>query len=221
MIHKAIAIDIETVANEYVEEYVSKKSYSAAANLKDPEKIKANISEKRQADIDKAALHWWTGKIVCIGCVDISSTKPQKMVFFGADEKTNLLGFFSYLLSKGPEYSLTGKHTDLFDFPFIVGRALRHDIGIPEQLRTTVYVPRDVNHIFSRSSACAQIASLDDYAFGLRIDPKTAKGSDVAQMYRDGKWEELHNYCLHDAEIAAEMIRRYMKPFRLEEIGCN
>lgn len=201
------AFDIETVANERAAAYFANKVYEPAANLKDPIKIAQSIEEKKLKDIDKAALHWWTGKVICLSAKSLSSDDAG--TFSGSDEKANLLAFFGAIAS---DARVIGKNGDSFDIPFLVGRCLYYDIGIHDCLRSYRDI-QDVDHMFGFSSASDQRSTLANYAFGLGIEGKTSHGAEVAGLYAEERWNEIRQYCAQDVEIVAEMVRRWQKPF--------
>jgi len=207
LLKQFVVIDIETVRNARADAYFASKVYEPAANLRDPVKIAASIEERREKDTEKAALYWWTGQVICIGAIDLDTDKRQ--VFFGNDEREVLDGFFDWV-PKGA--NVIAKSGDYFDMPFMVGRALYHNLGIPDFLRLTRNIG-DVNHIFGFSSRNDQATTLDNYAFGIDFPGKLAKGSDVAEMHAEQRWKDIEAYCMQDTLIAAEMLKRWLKPF--------
>lgn len=215
-----IVFDIETVSNEKADEYFKNRTYSAPSNYKNEDKIKEAIEEKRLKDKEKAALHWWTGKIICISAYNI--IKEHKTFYSGFDEKKILCDFFD-MLNGEPFTYLVGKNSKSFDIPFIVGRAMAHDIGLPVQFRD--HTPRtitDVDNIFSYSSACDQVTSLDNYAFGLGIAGKTMSAKSVADYYimaglNIEAWNTIKEYCDHDVMITSVMFTRFSKRYISEK----
>lgn len=217
MTHYAV-MDIETAENERAKEYYARKSYEPAANLKDPAKIEQSILAKRQKDMDQAPLHWWTGKVICI-CANPTTPSSKPFTVYGDNETSVLRTFFDWywwLCDAHGSVQLIGKSGEYFDIPFIIGRLLALDLGIPEPFRRPI---RDIDHIFSFSSQCDQRSNLNDYAWGLGIKAKTMHGSDVAGLYAQiqlgdkDRWNDLAAYCAQDVNIAAEMLRRYEKKF--------
>ncbi len=216
-----VVIDIETVENERAKELFARKTYHPASNLRDPAKIEQSILEKRQKDMDQAALHWWTGKVICI-CANVISNHPEKpLTLFGDDERELLCAFYDWLwgvTSRSNGATVLGKSGDYFDIPFLVGRSLAHDLGLPEALRTRGHI-RDIDHIFSFSSQCDQRTSLDNYAFGLGVKGKTGHGSSIAGLYSqiqmgdETKWTDIHTYCANDTDIATTMLKRWLKTY--------
>lgn len=214
--HLPLAIDIETVPNQSADAYVDQEKFEAPANYKDPEKISQAIMQKRQAALDKAALRWWTGKVICIGIVDVDNGWSE--VLAGDDEAAILDDFFSLLSVKFRDYYLTSKSGKDFDFPFLVGRAMANNIGLPPQLFSR-YQITDVNEIFGRHSTATQRGKLSDYAWGLGIDGKMGSGGDIGHWYNlarlgdEAAWKYIRDYCLRDTEIVAKILKRYQKPY--------
>ncbi len=212
-----IAFDIETIRRPDTDDYFRSKVYKAPGNLKDPEKIRAAIEEKRRTDYEDAALYWWTNQVVCITA--IPTDEPDWAVaFYGDDENKVLRDFFDQVRVWSCSPRLVGKSSKHFDEPVLVGRSLAHDIGVPDFLRTTQY-PKDVDDLFSFSSQCSQRSTLSNYAYGLGISGKSGRGDDVAQWHAEAtlgnadKWGLIAAYCLQDSKIVAEMMRRWMKPY--------
>jgi len=216
-----IAVDIETVASPKGLMIIEKTEFKAASNVKDPAKKEAQISEKKAKAIDRAALSWWTGKAICISAVGVDNDISK--VWYGDDESEVLGGFFDFLaeMNTHTQLTLTGKNSMNFDFPYLIGRAIELELGIPSALRATTNqrmdMPNDVDHIFGRSSRCEQSTSLANYGYAIGI-PKTGSGGDVAGMYKEGMWDEISKYCTQDSMIVAEMLRRYSKVYRLRRL---
>lgn len=213
-----IIYDIETVPSPEAKDYFAKKRYEAPKNWKDPAKIEAYVMEARHEDMQKAALRWWTGQIVCISVKSLTANWKPK-TFIGPDEKAILKGFFTLLEDEKTQVSLIGKNGDTFDRPFILGRALRHSTGVPQSLRPWRPV-EDINHIFGFSARCDQIGKLEDYAFGLGIKGKGGHGSDIATWHSQAElgdpkgWEKIATYCAQDVDITAEIMKRWLLPFQ-------
>jgi len=209
MFYRYLFIDIETIASPSANEMFSAREYAAPSNYKDAEKIAANIAEQRKKDIERAALHWTTGQIVCISAVGDWLAKAY--VWFGMDEKKILLDFFEFLGNQ-INYSLCGKGVKNFDLPFIIGRTMANNLIIPRSMRAIATL-NDIDEIFGYSQHSGQRASLSDYAFALGIKGKTngISGGDVAGLVKEEQWELLTQYCAHDSEIAAEIMKKYLK----------
>lgn len=214
---KYLAFDIETVGGDNVASYYRNKTYSAPANYKDEAKIEAYINERRLEDQRQAALYWWTGKIVCVSVKPIAQPGLGGLTVVGDDELALLTRLLDYLAAD-PSFTLIGKSSEYFDVPYVIGRALAHDLGIPECLRPFRGIT-DVDQIFGFSQAAGQRSRLSDYAFGLRIDGKLGHGSDVGTWYQQAvlgdqaAWTQIRTYCEKDVDIVCEMVRRWNKVY--------
>lgn len=216
-----ITFDIETIPNNRAQEYFTKyKKYKAPSNYKDADKINSYIEESRAEDIKRAGLYWWTGEIIAICTHNIVNKKTTyyctkefdtiECVKFCKDEVELLQQLMNDLSDR--TYTLIGKNCKTFDKPFIAGRLLHHNIGFIDLFRRG-YIT-DVDEIFSNSSYCSQITNLDAYAFGMNITGKEFDGSQVHELYLQGKHQELARYCIHDVEVVSEMVRRYYKQWK-------
>lgn len=244
-----LAFDIETVMNEGAKALFAEKEYKPdpalssldeppqkITELKTPELREARLAEwkvtqakrleqsvldQRQKDFDKAALYWWTGKIICVSCVD---EKGETSMWSGIDEKLILSQFFRTLVNVYPRHSLIGKHSQEFDIPYVIGRAMAHDLGLPDHFRLAKEPMTDVNRIFSARDSSPQVTSLKNYAFGLGLPPKLGEGSEVSEWYAqallgdDSYWEKIQGYCVHDSMLVLDILKRYQKPFSLEPV---
>lgn len=206
-----IAIDIETVANEESTAWWDEFEIEAPKNYKDPEKIKALEIEKRKALYGKSALTWHTGKVFSFATVSIED--PTKKFFMHSLDEKDLLETLS-LYCKGQE--LWSKSGLTFDYGFIVGRMMKHGVDVPTSL-DKFQLAKDVDNFFGRSAASGQRLSLNAYAHGLGIGGKDGSYKIVGKVYdqmitgdvNEADVEELKRYNLRDAEIVAEMVRRY------------
>lgn len=243
-----LAFDIETVANARAGEYFQKKEYKPDPKYSDPEeipakildlktpelrenrmaewreqqklKIEKNILEKRQRDMDQAGLYWWTGKIVSI-CAIPENGQPH--VWFATEEKAVLNSFFRQIEMDWKWYTPIGKSSQAFDIPFIIGRAMANDMGIPDMFRLAREPMLDINRIFSHSDSCPQVTSLDNYAWGLGLPGKTGKGNQVAEWYSlalqgdDKASEQLMAYNQQDTQLVIEILTRYQKRYQVAD----
>lgn len=209
-------IDIETVENPLARKYPGLQTIKPAGNVKDPAKQEASIAERRQKMVEQFPLHWPFAQVVCISAIP-EGQQPQ--VWYGEDE-VKVLSAFGMFLSENPNVVICGKSTADFDVPVLAGRFIAHDLGVPDQLRTVgVHNIRDVDHIFGYSHASGQRGTLNEYAWGLQYTAKLAKGNDVASWYAlaqlgdNNAWTKITEYCIHDSEIANEVLKRWKKPF--------
>lgn len=228
-----LAYDTETYQNDRAPAYYLAKKYDAPANYKDPVKIEEAIREKRAADMSRAALSWWTARLTCITAYPLNGIGDTLAPGFFShdDEKVLLTQFFNYVTDLEERTSnrliLCGKRSDDFDQPMIVGRALVHDIGIPDSFRIWRKLT-DVELIFGATSQASSRGRLYDYAWGLDIPNKLGTGFGAIELWlrhltgdTDAQ-TELVGYCAQDSLIVKEILRRYLKRFvPTVAIGAN
>lgn len=209
-------IDVETVPNPLAEKYPGLQNIKPSSNLKDPAKVEASITEKRQKMKEGFALNWPFAQVVCISA--IPEDQPP-LAWYGEDE-VKVLSALGTFLSQHPNTVLCGKATADWDVPLLAGRFIAHNLGVPDQLRLSgIHNIRDVDHIFGYSHACGQRGTLNEYAWGMQYPPKLGQGGQVSEWYNLAQlgdaeaWQKITEYCIHDSAIASEMLRRWKKPF--------
>lgn len=181
-------------------------------------KIKSHVTLKQLKDLEDAALNWWMSKVCSIAwvCVDpIDNEIVEREVCTSKDEQEILHKFFTYLEGyKNDINGIIGKNSVFFDCPYLVGRAIANDIGIPHHLRTSISKLGDIDQIFGvMSSRNSGITRLKNYAFGLGIDGKLGDGAGVEKLYESGNLKQLADYNMRDVEIVAEMYCRWNKAY--------
>jgi len=175
-------------------------------------KLKISAWAAREKAIDKAALNWWTGKVVCI------SAKSERggETFYGHDEKW-VLNQFAWWCNEHLDPSPVAKNGEGFDRPFLIGRYMAHDLGVPRFLKSWKFraqgQPLDLDWIWGFGSNAAQVGKLSDMAFGLGLESKSADGSQVGEMVKNDEWHRLRDYCIDDRDIVFEIVKRYIKLF--------
>lgn len=204
--------DIETAIRPDSRRYLETADLGYDTRLKDPVKIEASRAEKRETAIEKAALSWWYGQVVSIAAV--SECGNHSFIKTGPNELDVLKTFFNLLHAErasGKQVQLIGKSNSMFDDGYLVGRAIAHDIGVPQALRPSRPVT-DIDQMFSFSSQSANTGKLAYYGYGIGLN-KSASGSDVAGMVDRGEWVELAEYNMQDVNITAELFRRWRKEY--------
>ena len=104
-------------------------AFKAAANLKDPAKIEADIEEKKAKYIAQAALSPMSGRVIAVG---IRHSHQIQELIHGEDEKAVLehaCGSINRLISE--RIRCVGFNIHGFDLPFLRFRAMVHGIKTP------------------------------------------------------------------------------------------
>lgn len=111
--------------------------FEAAGNLKDPDKIAADVANKQKNWRDRAALSPMTGMVVGVGIALNTNSRPR--IVLGGERKlvTRTLDEISRMLMAGG--TVYGFNIHAFDLPFLVTRARMLRIHVPANLITTYH----------------------------------------------------------------------------------
>ncbi len=205
---KTFYFDAETYSLALPELEALMPQFEAAANLKDPEKIAANIESKRQAWIADAALSPLTGYVLVIGLMSAET------VFFEGSEPTLLEAFLNRtdeILSGGGK--LIGFNIFSFDLQFILKRAYRHSVKVPRSIGgwTGRYWNWNENIIDLRllwqMGDRQAPGSLDSIARHLGVGAKTGTGKEFAKLWETEKPKAVE-YIQNDLVLVREIACR-------------
>ncbi len=187
----------------------------------------ADTDEKREAEIQKLALHALTAQIICIGMLNPDtkagkvfyqadkkeqfSSDDGKVEYISGDEKDILKRFWETVERYDQIITFNGRN---FDCPFIMLRS-----GILGVNATRNIIP----YRYESSKHCdllEQLAfygavrkfNLDFYckAFGIK-SPKGEgiTGLDLGPLYEEKRFREIAKYCLGDIQATAELFLRW------------
>jgi len=174
--------DIETGPQDLEKLQRQMPEFEAAANLKDPEKIKASIEAKRQKWIQDAALSAESGLILAIGykfpgqspIIDIMDEASMLVIFWQRFERAAIEG-----------YPIVGHNFFGFDWPFIIRRSWALGVDIPQSARDVGRYKR--SPIYDTCLAwdvmgARDYISLDRFAKFLGVGEKNGSGADFAKL---------------------------------------
>lgn len=180
--------------------------FKAAGNLKDPAKIAADIEDKKQSWLERAALDATTGKVLAIG---IKSDHHQIM-FHGHDEAVVLKGFWDYVRevesSSNGGCEWVGFNSSQFDLPFLFQRSFINRIARPVGIREGRYWSRkwiDLREVWNCGRK-DQSGSLDAVAKALGVGEKAGSGADFAKLYDTDQPKALA-YLAHDLDLTLKV----------------
>lgn len=205
---KHIVFDIETVPQDEAKLLALAPEFTAAANLKDPEKIAASIAKKRADYLADAALNWKTAEIVLIGAGDDADIKAY------AGTEKELIGIFLSLIGAAlADGVVVGGHNVIgFDLPMLVNRARVHGLKIPSNILTFWKGrPQWADNIFDTLEILSFGKSfdgngVDDVARVFGLPPKLGHGGDFPLLWRTDR-EAAIAYNLRDVQIEIEIAR--------------
>ena len=204
-----IVFDIETVPQDPTKLLALAPEFTAAANLKDPEKIAASIAKKRADYLADAALNWKTAEVVLIG-----AGEDAEIQSLTADTEKELIGSFLSVVADalGDGVVVGGHNVKGFDLPMLVNRARVHGLKIPANV-LSFWKGRPTWHdgIFDTLEILSFGKSfdgngVDDVARVFGLPPKLGHGGDFPVLWRADR-EGAIAYNRRDVEIEIEIAR--------------
>jgi predicted PolB exonuclease-like 3'-5' exonuclease len=206
---KHIVFDIETVPQDEAKLLALAPEFTAAANLKDPEKIAASIAKKRADYLADAALNWKTAEVVLVGAGD--DAEIQSLT---ANTEKELIGNFLSMLAAalGDGVAVGGHNVKGFDLPMLVNRARVHGLKIPANILTFWKGrPQWADNIFDTLEILSFGKSfdgngVDDVARVFSLPPKLGHGGEFPTLWRADR-DGAMAYNRRDVEIEIEIAR--------------
>jgi hypothetical protein len=198
------------------------------ARLKDPEKKAANLAEverkraERPALIaqsildrtaernEKCALDPDCCRIVALGYYDVGYAEPTVYLMRDEFEEREQLKLFWASYDKHYTRFVTFNGAR-FDLPVLVMRSIYLDVPHPE---VTFYPAWKSEHIdlyekLSINGARRDVHGLRFYAKRLGIGTlDKVDGSQIAQLVREERWQEIHDHCLSDIGLTHALANR-------------
>lgn len=152
-------------------------------------------------DIETTGLNPWYGdKVTCICAKDSEGKKHNSITTteYGS-ERDSIRSFTKWIRGHDTweHYILITKNGKLFDVPFILTR---------EEL-----LERDAQRIIFRlkhidlHEVTKKPVSLSEMATLLGCQQKTGDGKNAIQLWKDGKYQELQDYCMNDVEVTEQV----------------
>ena len=198
-----LAIDIETMPNPEMIEFLPE--VKAAGNLKDPDKIAADIEAKQAEQIEKMALSPLYGKIACIG-------------YYGEDYKEVMLAdetsMIQTVLTRCEDFPIFTWNGKGFDFEFIIKRGVILGLCSLLDLEKFTDKYKAVNHIDLMEKWCGygKFAKLDDIAKAV-LGVGKEEGfnvKEIPKLMETATGQELiKRYCLTDCQRTYELARKF------------
>lgn len=215
-------LDIETIPaqSEQARERIA-ATIKPPGNIKKPESILAWEKDSKEAAvqeaIDKTSFDGGLGHVCCIGWA-YDDQPPVTCYLDGANNETQILKQFFMRMHEGYTYSaptIVGHYISGFDIRFLTQRAIVLGIRLPN------WWPHEAkpwgNEIFDtmvKWAGAKGTISLDNLCFALGIDGKgDVDGSMIAQMFKDGKHEDIARYCVSDVDKVRQVHRKMIAAF--------
>jgi DNA polymerase elongation subunit (family B) len=200
-----IVLDIETVgrAVEEIPERALEYLYRGLErDAPDPEELE----RRREELLSRLSLDPTTGRIVCVGIIDVESAFER--TFAHPDERELLQSFWGWLGSARPTLfvSFNGRR---FDVPYLNIRSAIHGIEPAYPIPLGASSHFDVREVIEGDDKRRR-GSLDYFCaiFDVPSPKMEMDGSLVAQAYSEGRIEEIERYCLADCRATLALYRR-------------
>jgi DNA polymerase elongation subunit (family B) len=208
-------LDIETIPTQNVAEIVNiANTITPPGNISKAETIAAWEAEKKpaliQEAISKTALNGALGHVCCIGWA-VDGHLPETITWPGdVENEAGMIHMFKTILDAQRPMTIVGHYVAGFDIRFLWQRAIVLGIRMP------AWFPRDPkpwsNEVFDTMTAWAgsrDTIGLDKLCKALGIEGKgDMDGSMVAQMWSDGRYTEIAEYCKGDVERARAVHKK-------------
>jgi hypothetical protein len=208
---KTLILDLETAPLPNAADYLD--PVKPAANLKDPEKIKADIEEKARKQREDCGLDWNLNRIVCAGFLDGADSRA--IVLTAEDEEAEraiLQNVAAYLSPM--RHTLIGFCIRRFDVPTLLARARYLHVKLPwislkrwdNPHVTDLY---DVLTFDVQPCTSVMKRSLPSFCrrFGIEVEDAHT-GADVAALVEAGDWDGVAAHCRADLQRTALLAAR-------------
>jgi len=203
-------LDIETIPSQqpWVREYVA-SMVTHPGQMKKPENIQKWVEEEKPSAVeeamDKCSFDGAMNQIICIGyAVD---DEPAQVLI--GDELTILKDLFSVAIKCRHQAKYIGHNIVGFDLRVIKQRSIvlgyKPPAAIPFDAK-----PWDNIRVFDTMTQWdgQNKVRLDKLARAFGIKGKTTDGSQVYQMWKDGKHQEIADYCKEDVELTRKVYKQ-------------
>jgi len=155
-------------------------------------------------------------KIICVSLGYYKDGNLAMESFYGDDEKEILTKVHDLLTKTAGKYQLCGHSIKRFDMPYLAKRMAIHGMSIPWDLNNGQKKPWEINAIDIAEDwgfGCNQekFTPLDWICTSLGVNtPKDGiSGGDVKDAYyKEGRIEDIKNYCEADVRATAECEQR-------------
>lgn len=220
-IRTPIVVDIETCPHPCAQDFVPPPdldNIKAAGNIKDPEKIKADIAirrEKAQVEyaegLQRAALDWNLSRIVALAwTVDGGDTITVKPCANEAEESLALIDFWKHAEGR----PILGFSARTFDVPTLIQRSrllniAYRSVNLARFGKGSVIDLREILTFDDARYEALMPRSLKMFAkrFGLTV-ADAVNGKDVPALIADEDWESVIAHVTSDVQLTVALAKR-------------
>ena len=204
-----IIVDIETCGLPNASDFL--EPVFAAKNLKDPEKIKADIEARTAERNDKLALDWNVGRIAALGWW----TEEQDTCAVMCPSEESEIIALQVFWRESQHRSIVGFNIKGFDLRFLIQRSRYLGVLHP-QLDLGKYSRKGITDLFLELTFSdgtydqgAMRRTLHAFCkrFGIPVSD-TISGKDVPALVAAGKWEQVEAHVRSDVALTVALARR-------------
>ena len=203
-------LDIETLPAAWTDEQVDAHALaSVPGNYTKPESIAKWVEEHRMEQWLRTALDWRYARICCIGVIVEIGHDVQERIVIMLDEhgERKMLGELDAILVQYAPDTIVGHNIVGFDLPRLHIAAARN--GVPSLARRLSEY-RGHRHAVVDTMRLAmgmERCRLGDLAVALGLEGKSGDGSQVYELWVEGRKDVLAAYCLQDVEVTRAVYR--------------
>lgn len=209
----ALTFDLETCALDNAVVYLD--PVKPAANLKDPEKIAADITKREQERVADLALDWNVARICAIGWQQDDEPIQVRAIRDETEEADALRAFW---LARQPESHvpprlLVGFRCRTFDLPFLIQRSRYLGVWAPA-VSLDRYRDRDVVDLYDlltfrdQPTTWAMRRTLKAFCRRFGIDvPPDIDGKDIAACVASGDYDTVVAHCRQDVALTIALAQ--------------
>lgn len=206
---RTILLDVETVGLAEAVNWFD--PVRPKANLRDPEKIKADIAEKEAERDDRLGLDPDCCRIVALCYHIVGGADPVVLLAKTEDEERELLTAFWLAYTAVPNTRLVTYNGHKFDLVVIQMRSIYLGVKFPRLTIAPAWkTPHlDVYQWLSFDGARRDVHSLSFYARRFNITTlDKVSGADIGRLVAAGDWDAVSGHCLSDVGILHTICNR-------------
>jgi hypothetical protein len=154
----------------------------------------------------KGSLDSMRGEILCIGWI----CDEEGWVINGSNEEATLQQFQTILEGIKGEYKFVGWNINSFDIPWIWRKAIKYNLPLRKVFNRDRYRGNSVDLMLTWASDFKDFRKMSDVAEFLGIEDRSngIEGSQVYDLYKEGRIEEIKTYCMGDVETVRDIYKR-------------
>ena len=202
-------IDIETLPAAWTDEQIDAHAASSVpGNYTKPESIAKWIEEHRVETWLRTALDWRHARICAIGVIVEIGHDVQERIVIMLDEhgERKMLGELDAIMQQYAPDTIVGHNVVGFDLPRLHIAAARTLPSLARRLseyRGHRHAVQDTMRLAMGSERCR----LGDLATALGLEGKSGDGSQVYELWVEGRQDAIAAYCLQDVEVTRAVYR--------------